>query len=849
MDRETVSVKPGVTWPRPRELAIVTPMVGRSLIDVLRLDARHALRRVARAPGVSTAIVLSLAIGMASVVTLLGVVDSLFFRAPAGLREPSRVVGVGSWVMNARLSYPDYTDLRDQAQSLESVSAFAIWNYSARVGRGVTPARGLLASHSLLSTLGIAPSVGRVISRDEDRPGASPVAMVSAAFSARFFTDDGAALGKIVRLGGLDFTIIGVLPASFTAPDLSPVDLVVPIENAPWFGGREALVNRDYRWVRIVGRLRAGVTERAASDEASAIYRRANVGVRAVDQATLAREVIPVASVATSRRDPSSAGGRIAVWLAGLAVVVLLIACANVASLLVARSIAEAREVAIHSALGAGRARLVARSLTEVGIIVLTALLLALVGTRVASRAVTTLLLANTVAPAPLDIRTGLVAALVAVVTCASCAILPAVWLARTSPHEALTRQSRTTTGAHRGALRVLVGAQIALGVVLVSEAAVFVASLRNALKVDLGIDVSHLVVADVDLRAAGLTEATANDAAQRALAAVRRLPGVVAAGMTNAASLPGYLNPPVRVPGRDSAPPGLEEWEPSVSSVTPGFLEALAVSLRRGRALSDDDVVARRPIALVSARFAQLYWPGMDPLGQCVQIGSRAANAPCAQVIGVVGDRRGSPAALRGMAEVYVPAASRAMPNELAQTFLGREIAVRVAPGRPDISTELQRTLLDIVPALTSVRVRVADAYLEAQTRSWRLGAVVIGVFAGVALGLAAVGVFSAWTHAVAMRRRELGIRGALGALPKDLAWLVMREAVVVAAVGLAIGAAAAVAAANVVRAMTFGISPTDPRVFAATALVFGAVTGIGVLVPALRAAFTDPRTVLAAE
>ena len=849
MDRETVSVKPGVTWPRPRELAIVTPMVGRSLIDVLRLDARHALRRVARAPGVSTAIVLSLAIGMASVVTLLGVVDSLFFRAPAGLREPSRVVGVGSWVMNARLSYPDYTDLRDQAQSLESVSAFAIWNYSARVGRGVTPARGLLASHSLLSTLGIAPSVGRVISRDEDRPGASPVAMVSAAFSARFFTDDGAALGKIVRLGGLDFTIIGVLPASFTAPDLSPVDLVVPIENAPWFGGREALVNRDYRWVRIVGRLRAGVTERAASDEASAIYRRANVGVRAVDQATLAREVIPVASVATSRRDPSSAGGRIAVWLAGLAVVVLLIACANVASLLVARSIAEAREVAIHSALGAGRARLVARSLTEVGIIVLTALLLALVGTRVASRAVTTLLLANTVAPAPLDIRTGLVAALVAVVTCASCAILPAVWLARTSPHEALTRQSRTTTGAHRGALRVLVGAQIALGVMLVSEAAVFVASLRNALKVDLGIDVSHLVVADVDLRAAGLTEATANDAAQRALAAVRRLPGVVAAGMTNAASLPGYLNPPVRVPGRDSAPPGLEEWEPSVSSVTPGFLEALAVSLRRGRALSDDDVVARRPIALVSARFAQLYWPGMDPLGQCVQIGSRAANAPCAQVIGVVGDRRGSPAALRGMAEVYVPAASRAMPNELAQTFLGREIAVRVAPGRPDISTELQRTLLDIVPALTSVRVRVADAYLEAQTRSWRLGAVVIGVFAGVALGLAAVGVFSAWTHAVAMRRRELGIRGALGALPKDLAWLVMREAVVVAAVGLAIGAAAAVAAANVVRAMTFGISPTDPRVFAATALVFGAVTGIGVLVPALRAAFTDPRTVLAAE
>ena len=205
---------------------------------------------MARAPGVSLAIALSLAAGMASVVTLLGVVDSLFFRVPAGLREPTRVVGVGSWATNdLRLSYPDYADLRDQTRTLESVAAFAIWNYSARVGHGVSPARGLLASHSLLSTLGITPRMGRAISADEDRSGANPVAIVSAPFRARYFSDDAAAIGEIVRLGGVDFTIIGVLPASFTAPDLSPVDLVVPIENAPWFGGREALVNRDYRWV------------------------------------------------------------------------------------------------------------------------------------------------------------------------------------------------------------------------------------------------------------------------------------------------------------------------------------------------------------------------------------------------------------------------------------------------------------------------------------------------------------------------------------------------------------------------------------------------------------------------
>ncbi|HEX5074435.1 MAG TPA: ABC transporter permease [Gemmatimonadaceae bacterium] len=822
-------------------------MAVRALIDALGNDVRRAVRRMVRAPCVSVAIVLSLAVGMASVVTLLGVVDSLFFRVPAGVREPARVVGVGPWAAASRLSYPDYTDLRDQTRTLQSVSAFAIWNYTARVGRGVSPARGLLASHSLLSTLGIAPRTGRAISADEDRPGADPVVIVSAPFRARYFNDDAAAVGEIVRLGGVDFTIVGVLPASFTAPDLSPVDLVVPIENAPWFGGREALVNRDYRWVRIVGRLRAGVTERAASAEASAVYRRANVGVRAVDQETLAHEVVPVTSLAGARRDPSSPSGRIAIWLVGLAVIVLCIACANVTSLLVARGIADAREVAIHAALGAGRARLVARSVTEAGTIVLAAALVALVGTRVASRAVTTLLLGNSVAPAPLDGRTGIVVTLVAAVTCAACAVLPVVRLAQTSPHEALARHSRTATGSHRGALRVLVGSQIALGVVLVSEAAVFVASLRNALRADLGIDVPHLVAADVDLRAAGLTEATANAAAARALDAVRRLPGVTAAGMTNAASLPGYLNPPLRVPGRDSAPPDLDEWEPSVSSVTPGFLEALGVRLRRGRAITDDDVLARRPVALVSARFARVYWPGMDALGQCVQVGSRSTNVPCAQVIGIVTDRRGSLDAPHGTAEIYLPAASRSMPNDLATTFLGREIAVRTS--RPDIGTELQRTLLDAIPALTSVRVRVADEYLEVQTRSWRLGAVVIGVFAGVALVLAAVGVFSAWTHAVAARRRELGIRGALGALPRDLAWLVIREAALVVAVGVAIGTAGAVAAASTVRAMTFGVSAMDPRVFAATALVFAVVTGVGALTPALRAAFTDPRTVLAAD
>jgi ABC-type antimicrobial peptide transport system permease subunit len=187
-------------------------------------------------------------------------------------------------------------------------------------------------------------------------------------------------------------------------------------------------------------------------------------------------------------------------------------------------------------------------------------------------------------------------------------------------------------------------------------------------------------------------------------------------------------------------------------------------------------------------------------------------------------------------------------MPADLAQAFLGRELAVRVDPDHPEVATALQQSLLDAIPALTSVRVRVGDDYLEWQTRSWRLGAAVIGVFAAVALLLAAVGVFSVWSHAVATRRRELGIRGALGARPGDLAWLIVRDALAVAAVGVVLGTAAAVAAGGAVRAMAFGISPLDPRIFAISCVAFVLVTCLATVLPALRAAFTDPRGALAA-
>jgi predicted permease len=816
-----------------------------STLDALRLESKHAIRRVTRSPALAAIVVLSLAIGMASVITLLGVVDTLYFREPAGTRDGGRIVAVGAWSGYDRSSYPDFVDLRDQARSFESISAFAVWNYTARVGDRVAPARGLLTSHSLFTTLGATPAVGRPFTADENRPGGAPVVIIAPSLRRRFFESDRDALGKVVRLAGASFTVVGVLPANFTAPDMSPVDLMLPIENAPWFGGREGLVNRDYRWVRTVGRRRADVSASMASAEASAIYRRSNVGVRAVDQATLDKEVVPIRSLREARRDPRSSTPTVALWLAALAGVVLTIACANVASLMVARGINDQHELAVHSALGASHSRLVGRTLLEVAPLVVLAAAVGVAAAVVASRAVTTTLLGNAVAAPPLDARAILIAAAIALVTCAACALGPVQRIKSVSLQSALGTRSRVPTFSQRRALQALAVSQIALAVILVSEATLFVASIRNASREDLGFDLDHIAAADLDLRAAGFTDSTEIAAGRRALDAVRRIPGVVAAGITNGATIPGYLNPRITVPGKDSSPPGLADGEPSISSVTSGFLEALAVPLRRGRLLTDDDVSSHRAVVVVSERFARIYWPSEDPIGRCVRVG-RLTTAPCAEVVGIVGDRRGSPSVARGEAEVYFPAGTSAVPAELSTTFLGRELAARIGGDRPSVSSDIQRALLDAIPGLTAVRVRVGDAYLEAQTRSWRLGAVVVGTFASIALALAAVGVFGIWSHAVATRRRELGIRGALGALPADLAWMVLREALVVASIGLAVGVAVALAASRLVSAMLFGIAATDPRVFVATAIVFAVVTSCAALVPALRAAFVDPRTVL---
>jgi predicted permease len=413
-------------------------------------------------------------------------------------------------------------------------------------------------------------------------------------------------------------------------------------------------------------------------------------------------------------------------------------------------------------------------------------------------------------------------------------------------PRTELATGSPTSTRSHRLAFRSLLVGQSALCFVLVAEAILFAASLRNATRSDLGVKLDHLLIADADLHAAGLSGADALAAVRRALAGVSALPGVRAAGMTDAQALPSYLSYTITIPDADSAaqagpPPSM------VNGVTAAYLDALGLPLIAGRALNDADVTGARPVALISEAMARRFWPRATPLGACVKVGD--ASATCSMVVGVVGDRHAGPGDVAPDVEVYVPLGSPALPKGLASIFPGREVAVRVTGDVGPVESALRTVLLEAVPQLTSVRIRTGEEYLERQFRSWRLGAGILSAFGVVALALAAVGVFGVSACVVDQRRRELGIRGALGASPAQLGSLVLSESFWVNAAGVALGLGGAFAVARVVRSLAFGVSPLDARLLGVVALVLVGTTLLSALWPAVRAAAVDPTTALRSE
>ena len=787
----------------------------------------------------------SLALGIGADVTALGLADSLLFRPPAHVQDVDRVVDI-----RVR-TYPDYVDLRDQARSFSGVAAW--WApalpYGITAGDRVIPAQQMFASASLFPVLGVEPALGRFYTPDEDRPGGPHVVVLGYGLWHRLYGGAHDVLGQTLRVAGDVYTIIGVAPRGFDGVALTSIDLFLPITTTKFDAGPARLTSRDYMWLYVLGRLAPGVKASQAQAEAQLIYRRGNPGATTLPWYVrfLGGQPAAVDPIMKLRRELVAGNIPVTLWLAGVATVVLLIACANVGGLMLARAARTRREVAMRAALGASRARLVGGLLLESGMLAVVGGALGLLASRRADALIRGLILTDLApVPSPLDARWIAIALGVTLVTALLCGVWPALAAVRGNLSLEIASAGRSVAAQHARARRVLLVVQLALAMVLVVGAALFTASLRNAEGQDIGMSLGPVLVSSLNLQGAGYTPERAHALIDPITQRLEAIPGVRSVALSDTDVRPGWITYWYSVPVRDSLPQvrALRNRE-HLSAVTPGFFETLGIPIVRGRPFTDADRAGR--VIIVSQEFARRYWSGEDPIGQCAKVGD--AKAPCLEVIGVARDRRMAPGDTTAFMEAYVPLGSPGEPAHLAKMYPLGSAALRVAGNPARVAIEAQRALQELMPDAPSIRVHPAEDLLDRALRSRRLGASLFTAFGLIALGLGVLGVYSVMAYLVAQRQRELAIRSALGATAGDLARLVIGEVARITVVGVVLGLVASGLVARGLRALLFGVSPLNPAVYAGAALVLGAAALAATAAPVGRARSADPAVALREE
>ncbi len=801
-------------------------------------DLRYALRTFARSPALVAAAVVCLALGIGANATIFGVVDTLLFRPPPQVQDPERIVRL---YFRRRLppfgtntssitGYPLYTLIRESARSFDALAAYT-YSQKASLGRGVDArrVRVVLASASYFPLLGVRPALGRFYLADEDRPDGPAVVVLGYGFWRASFQNDSGILGRQLQLGRSSYTVVGVAPERFTGVNLENVDAWVPLTTAtPELMGPGSL-NRGSYFLQIIGRLGPGGRE-AAEREATLAFRAEDVYSGGDSNA-----VALLGPVQHARGPELSQNARVSMWLTAVSVIVLLVACANVANLLLARALQRQREIAVRLALGAARLRLARQLVTESVLLALAGGVAALLVTLWVGPVIRAFLLPDIPALASaVDGRVLLFTGGVALLTGFLAGLVPALQVGRADLTPALKAgagEGRYRRSRLRSAL--LVG-QVALTVTLIVGAGLFARSLRNVAGQDFGFDPAHTLLATMDLRAAGYRPTQINQLNLQMLARLEGLPGVEAAAATI-----GHFGwataSSVSVPGRDSIPQ-LKAGGPYYQRVTAGYFAAMGTPVH-GRAFTPAD--RGSPVAIVNETMARLLWPGESAIGKCFLVGS---DKRCAGIIGVVPDARRFNAVEDASMHFYVPF------TDDSSEFI-TALVVR-ARGRPqDLVAPVRAALQQTAANLPYAAVTPLADLVAPSIRPWRLGTTMFGVFAGLALVLAAVGLYGVLSYTVAQRSHEIGIRMAMGARRGNVLGLMVGQGVKIAALGAGIGAVAALAGGRVLSSLLYGVSPRDPLVLLGAAVIPLVVAAIASYVPARRAAKVDPVVALRYE
>ena len=813
-------------------------------LDDLRRDLRHAFRLLWRSPVFAAPAVMSLALGIGATSAIFSLADASLLR-PLPVDDPDAIVTIGAAGADDRrgaVSFPNYLDLRDASRSFDGMIAHQRSTFSvAHSSQAVPDMRvGVLVSDNFFSVLRVQPILGRSFTPEEGLvPGRDAVVVLAYDFWKNVLAGDDAMLGRMVAINGIDFTVIGVAPPSFTGMDayirpafyvpIMMADRLNPSAGVP----NGALDDRGARSLIVKGRLKRGVSQRSAQAELAAIWSRLVQQYPAVNR----NRTLTVRTELQFRMQSDTLTAVFMAMLGVLVTIVLVIACANVANLMLGRARARSREMAIRMAIGVGPVRLLRQLLTESAVIALIGCALGLAfaygGIRLFNRIQVTADVPIMIAP-QLDTRVLIVSLLAASLSAALFGLAPAWQSVKTQLVPALkSMEAGETTRQRTIGRNVLVVAQVALSMALLIATATLVDGFRKAVVLNPGFRTDHLIMMSLDTSFVRYSPDRTRAFYRALVDRARALPGVASAALTSAVPLDRGGALVSVIPDGYQFPPGQDHAAVFSAVVDDRYFSTMKTEVVRGRAFTPADTDASRRVAIVNDAFADTYWPHEDPIGKRVRLSS---DGPWVEVVGVTSTGKYLFIGEAPTRFLYLPFAqhARTAMSLLVETT-GRDAAPLAAPLRG-----LVKDLDDHQPVFN---LRTFSNFYQQRAIAVLLRtAQMVGVLGLLGLTLALIGLYGLVAYSVARRTREIGIRMAIGAGRPAVLKLILRQGLMLSIAGVVVGSAASLVVARVLKAVLVGLGTPSPAIYVVVPVALVCLTMAASYVPARRASLVDP-------
>jgi putative ABC transport system permease protein len=817
-----------------------------SWLDQLFSDVRYALRALRRSPAFALVAILTLALGIGANTALFSVIDALLLRS-LPFKDSARLIAVSSPDLHdanhgGEISYPTFLDWRSGNHSFDGLSAWNVSNKTYTGGDQAESAPSGVVSANLFSVLGVTPLLGRTFLESEDQPGAEQLPVVlSYAFWQSHFGGDATVLGKSLTLDGQKYGVIGVMPEDFQFPvQTTPVELWITI--ARDLQGKNSIASqRGVSYLSMIARLKSGVEIPQAIADIRVIQDRLNH--QHPDTRPRGVTIRPESEEIAGAMRPTL------LILLGAVGFVLLIACANVASLLLARATVRRREFTVRSALGATRWMIGRQLLTESVVLAMCGGALGLLLAHWA----TSLLVATIpsglarVTEVSIDLRVLAFTFGVALITGLLFGLAPALQVSFSSANRAPDDAARGSSAGPAGVAmrRTLVAAQISIALVLLVGAGLLLRSFERLRKVDPGFRAERVLTFLLDIGSQRHAGAQRPQFVRNLLEATRALPNVKSAsaifGLPLSPEQSAFTT--AEIEGRPV--PSNQQLRAAFRIIESNYFDCMGIRLLQGRAFTARDEQGERPLAIVNETFARLIFPGENPVGRRIRPNiafGGSDDAPMREIVGITSDVRSAGIAGAAVPEVYAP--------QTPTDFIGEMTVVVRTQNDPKTVIPAMRSLVTSMDKELPIRnIKTLDQYVDGSIAGPRFEAILLGLFAGLALLLTTIGLYSAISYAVAQRTREIGIRVALGAQRTSISRMVIRQAVVIVLSGLAVGLLASFAAVRLIRSSLYGIGATDPVTFLVVPSLLLAVALLASYMPARRAMRVDPVVALRHE